>query len=176
MGGAIAIHLAHDAPPDRMVLAAPFWQFPGLLPELLPLIRLFLPRIHPFRRANFEDPRTVELFNHILPDVDLANPLVQSTIRNEFSIPLRPLEEIVKLGKEAYHKAAQVQCSTLVIQGEQDALVTLKKTRELVNHFPNGNARLEIIESTHDLFADCCIQNDRVYRVIEKFLDDGSTE
>jgi carboxylesterase len=153
MGGALALTLAAQRPPDLLVLVAPFWKLPGFLPRLVPLARRFLPRLRPFQKANFQDPRLRQMLGSILPDLDLDDPQVQELIRQEFVLPLDVINEMFRLGRSAYRLAAQVACPVLIIQGAQDPLVRPKETRRLAQRLVPGPVRYVEIAGGHDLLA-----------------------
>lgn len=172
MGAAIAMQVASRFPPDRLILAAPFWRFPGFLPALLPIINLFSLKIRPFRKADFSDGRVRELFDRILPDVEIDDPVLQETIRNEFVLPIKSLSEVVRLGKDAYRVADNLSIPTLILQGREDVLVKPEQTEILAARFPDGKVQITLLDSSHDLLAECCEQKDLVYRLIASFLED----
>ena len=152
MGGAVALNLV-SAPRDRLVLAAPFWRLPGIIPVLLPLIRRVMPNLRPFKKANFGDPRLREQFDRILPGVDLDDPQVRQTIQDEFVLPLRAMEEVISMGRQAYRLAPKLPAHALVIQGTQDALVRVQETRRLVLRLPAGRTSYYEIDAGHELLS-----------------------
>lgn len=152
MGGAVALNLV-SAPQDRLVLVAPFWRAPGILPALLPLIRRVMPSLRPFKKANFGDPRLRQQFDRILPGVDLDDPQVQLTIQQEFILPLRAMEEVISMGRRAYRLAPKLSAQALVIQGGQDVLVRPPDTRRLVRRLPPKRTIYHEIEAGHELLS-----------------------
>jgi carboxylesterase len=152
MGGAVALNLV-SAPQDRLVLAAPFWRLPGVMPHLLPLARRLMPNLRPFKKANFGDPRLREQFDRILPGVDLDDPEVQQTIQEEFVLPLRAMEEVIAMGRQAYRLAPKQAARTLVIQGARDILVRPTETRRLAQRLPAGRTVYREIDAGHELLS-----------------------
>ena len=152
MGGALALNLS-SGPQDRLVLAAPFWRMPGIIPILLPLIRRVMPNLRLFKKANFSDPRLREQFNHILPGVDLDDPQVRQTIQEEFVLPLRAMEEVILMGRQAYQRAPKLPAHALVLQGVQDALVRPAETRRLVRRLPAERTAYRELDAGHELLS-----------------------
>lgn len=136
MGGALALHLAAAHPPDALVLIAPFWRAGGWQFNLLPVLRHVVPSIAPFQKADFTNPEVHAQLTAIAPDIDLSDPETQRFLREEVRLPLSVLDELRRLGKEAYELAATVRVPTLVIQGQQDALVAPEASRQLAARLP----------------------------------------
>jgi alpha-beta hydrolase superfamily lysophospholipase len=153
MGGTLALLQALEQPPDTLVLVSPFTRLPGLLPRLLSAARFFIKQIQPFRNANFSDPRVREQFAAFLPGVDLSDPEVQQTIREEFVLPLEPLHEILELGKAGYRRAPEISSPTLIIQGVDDPLVRPHLTRRLTGRMDPALTSYHEIPGAHDLMA-----------------------
>ncbi len=154
MGAAIAIHLAQKSPPDLLVLVAPFWKAPGVLPLLLPAARRFFPSLRPFRKADFNDPRLRHMLARILPDADLDTQVVQQTIREEFVLPLAAIHEVLKMGKHAYRQANQLHSRNLVIQGQNDIVVRPQESRKLVSRLPKNLTRYVELQADHELITE----------------------
>jgi carboxylesterase len=157
MGGALALILAAQQPPDLLVLVAPFWKMPGFLPRLVPLAHRFYPRFRPFKKSDFSDPRLRQMLASILPDVDLDDLDIQQTIREEFILPLGVINEMFHLGRQAHRTAAQVACPVIILQGAEDPLVRPKETRRLAKHLARCQPDVPVdyleIPGGHDLLV-----------------------
>lgn len=173
MGGAVALNLV-SAPQDRLVLAAPFWRAPGILPVLLPIIRRVMPNLRPFKKANFGDPRLRQQFDIILPGVDLDDPQVQHTIQEKFILPLRAMEEVISMGRQAYRLAPKLTSRALVIQGSQDVLVRPHDTRRLARRMPSNRITYHEIEAGHELLSGGGEPELLVRGLILKYLQEDS--
>lgn len=132
MGGALALHLAQEAPPDALVLLAPFWRMGGWQFNLLPLLKRVMPTVAPFEKANFDDPAVRRELLKIAPGVDLADPEVQRFFREEVCLPTAVVDEVRRVGLEAAALAPNVTAPTLVLQGKSDETVMPAYTRLLV--------------------------------------------
>ena len=150
MGAAIALHIAAEVTPDRMILAAPFWRLPGFMNGILPAVAWLNPKIRPFKRANFNDPRLRQFLERLLPGINLDNPAEQEYIRRELSIPVRTINEIRKMGQEACRAAPHIHTPTLVLQGLQDMVVQPASTRRLVGRLPSPLTTYYEVPGTHD--------------------------
>lgn len=149
MGGAIAMQVAAERPPDQLVLLAPFWRMNTILAHLLPLAKRIKPIITPFEKADFNDPHLREQFQGILGDgVNLDDPAVQDTLRNEVMIATATLDEVRRLGAESYKVASRITSPTLIIQGRSDTMVVPKLTRRLIEQLGSAVTYHEI-EGSH---------------------------
>lgn len=131
MGGAVAMHLATEQPPDAMVLFAPFWRMEGWPARVIPIAKHFMPSIAPFEKADFRDPAVRAQFDAIAPDLDLDDPETQQFLREQVRLPLSTLDDVLRLGRQAHKLAPRVVAPTLIVQGEADATVTPAATRKL---------------------------------------------
>ncbi len=151
MGGALALHLAHEAPPDKLVLIAPFWRLPGLLPKLVPVLKLVIPEMRPFKHADFEAPEFRAGLKRLMPELDLDNPEVQTYIREEITLPMAVIQEVLRLGAEAYRLARSISVPALVIQGRGDEMVRPHLTRQLVQRLGSDRVTYHEMDGGHEL-------------------------
>ena len=154
MGAALALKLAAQVQPERLVLISPFWRANSLLAALVPVVRLLRFRLYPFKKADFSSPRLRQQFNLIIPNADLDDPEVQSTIREQFSIPVNALDEILRLGRDGYRAAKKLALPALIIQGDKDPIVTPKNTQKLARALERGALQLHEIPGSHDLLQN----------------------
>jgi carboxylesterase len=175
MGGALALNLAQRYPPDRLVLIAPFWRLPGLLPRLVPVLKLVMPEMRPFKDADFDAPEVQAGFQRLLPDVDLDDPQVRDYLREELTLPLSVIDEVFRLGAEAHRLARTVSVPTLVIQGRDDQMARPELTRKLVERLGDGPADGQVvyreIGGPHELIHEGSEQQAEVIELITDFLN-----
>lgn len=150
MGGALAVHLAVQQPPDQLVLLAPFWKMSGWQARLLPLIKYVYRSIAPFKDADFSDPALRRQLANTMPHADLDDPEVQARIRKEVRLPTAVLDEVRRLGLSAYRHAARIDAPTLVVQGKQDETVTPAMSRRLVSQM-QCQVTYQEVAAGHDL-------------------------
>lgn len=136
MGAALCLHVAAQHPVDGLILFAPFWRVASWLDKVYPVAAPFVPRIKPFQRANFADPKFREALHQFMPDADLDDAEVQAAIR-DLRIPVAVLGQVRRSGQLGYRAAAHVAAPTLVIQGRQDQLVKPAVTKRLAARLPN---------------------------------------
>ena len=176
MGGALALHLAQHFPPDRLVLIAPFWRLPGLLPRLVPVLKLVLPEMKPFKDADFDAPEVQAGFQRLLPDVDLDDPEVRDYLQEEITLPLSVIDEVFRLGAEAHRLARTVSVPTLVIQGRDDQMARPELTRKLVERLRDGKLDGRMIYreigGPHELIHEGSEQQAEVIELIFDFLNE----
>jgi len=156
MGGALAIRLASEKKVDALILLAPFWTLDHILWQGLPLIRRVIPRFKPFRlfKPDFTDPNFRRNVLDFLPSADLDDPQTQQAI-SEFEIPVNMLNEVRLIGEKAGQVIDKVTCSTMVIQGTKDELVTTERTKKLISKmsitpktfFVDGEHELTVTEN-----------------------------
>ncbi|MFZ4827180.1 MAG: alpha/beta hydrolase [Phototrophicaceae bacterium] len=150
MGGALSIQVASRIPIDKLILFAPFYKVNSILWEALPLIQFALPTFKPFRvfKPDFNDPEFQLGFKNFMPEADLQDPIIQQGIL-DFAVDTRVFGQIRLAGLEGYRLAPHVTAPTLVIQGDQDELVTPQRTRELTNRL-NGSVEWLEVSATHN--------------------------
>jgi carboxylesterase len=170
MGGALTLHLAQRFPPDRLVLIAPFWRLPGLLPRLVPVLKLVMPEMRPFKDADFDAPEVQAGFQRLLPDVELDDPEVRGYLQEEITLPLSVIDEVFRLGAEAHRLAKAVSVPTLVIQGRNDQMVRPELTRKLVERLGDGQVIYREIGGPHELIHEGSEQQAEVIELIIDFL------
>ncbi len=170
MGGALALQVAELLPPDKLVLIAPFWRLPGFLPRLVPILKLAIPVIRPFKDADFSNSEARAYFERLMPGVDLDDPEVQAYLREEITLPTAVVDEVLRLGGEAYRAARYVSTPTLVIQGNHDQTVRPDLTRKLVKRMRTGNVIYREIDGDHELVHEHSEQKTIVTELIVDFL------
>jgi carboxylesterase len=150
MGAAIAIHVAAQLNPDRLILLAPFWQL-GTRGQraIFRLVKPIVRHLKPLSRANFADPRLRGFLGEFLQDVDLDDPEVQHFIRRT-KVPVDLFEQVHILGQQAYRLAAQIDRPTLILQGRRDPVVKPEFTQQLLRRFTRSVESVEI-DAQHDL-------------------------
>jgi carboxylesterase len=132
MGGAVALGVAADNPPEGLILLAPFWRLGNMIHHIIwQVVKRLFPNPQPFKRMDFSDPRFGAFFGGLLPDLDLADPQVQEILR-QLHVPAQFVDELLGLGKVAKHSSTQVDVPTLIIQGTKDEAVRPAFTRQLV--------------------------------------------
>jgi carboxylesterase len=150
MGAAVALHVAMQRLPERLVLLAPLWRMAAGDPRVrfLPLLKHVMRAIRPFENADFQDPGLRHFFAAARPDLDLDDPETQRVLRREVTIPTSTLDELRRLAAASPRLARQIDVPTLLIQGKADQTVRAVDTRELATQLA-GPARLAEIESEH---------------------------
>ena len=151
MGAAIAIDLAAEAPPQKLVLLAPFWKL--AVPRaatMLSLLRFFHRYLRPFEREPKGSAELRDALIAIDPESDPDDPATQSRLRREYVIPSTALLELTRAGQRSGHKAPKIASPTLVIQGTKDNTVLPDFTRTLVQMMPS-NPRILEVEGDHQL-------------------------
>lgn len=151
MGGTLALLAASEQQPDGLILFAPFWEVDHVLWKALPVLRMVLPKVKPFRifKPDFDDPNLREGIAQFAPDADLNDPDTQEAIR-DFELPISMFNQIRILGQKGYQAAPQIACPTLVIQGNQDDIVMPSKTQALISRFKTPPTYIKI-DATHQL-------------------------
>lgn len=151
MGGALALVVAAGTvPPDRLLLSAPFSRLADRRAMLLPLLRFVVPRLHPYRGADFDDPEVRRGIARLLPDADLDDPGVRTELEREVAMPTVALEQVRRVGRAAQRGAAAVTVPTFVVQGRNDTTVRFADTRRLVGRF-GGPVAYREIPGGHDM-------------------------
>lgn len=150
MGGAVALHLAAQLPPDQLVLFAPFAGVRHVLASLLPVVKHAVREIQPFARADFSKPATRAMIASVLPDANLDDAAVQHALKHQVRVSTQTLHELQLLGTRAYQIAPQVRAPALIVQGVQDKAVPPLATRQLLLRLGSPVTYCEL-NGTHDL-------------------------
>ena len=150
LGGAIALNVAAQTPPDGLALLAPFWQIGGSATAFLWRgIRQLFPEIQIFKWVDFSNPNIQRVFENWRRVVDLDDPEVQTALQ-EIRVPARFIDEVLALGQAAKTAAPAIGLPTLVVQGSQDKTIAPKATHELLRAL-NGQARYVAVPAGHEL-------------------------
>jgi carboxylesterase len=173
MGGAIAIALSADLPPERLVLTAPFWHLnvPTWQKRLLPIGKHILKEFRVFEDADFNDAEVRAQFNRIAPELDLDDPAIQEAIREQVTIPLSSIDYLNRLGQLAHRRAPATNAPTLVFQGNSDDTVLPHHTRALVERLPD--ATLVQLDGGHDLPQGDTDTYQQVLEQMRLFVSEG---
>ncbi len=165
MGGAVAILLAAESPPDALVLIAPFSGMNSWLFKSLAVLKYVVPAWRPFRDADFDDPAVQAQLASMMPGLDIADPATRDFLRNEVSLPLSALDELRRIGAAASAAAPEVVSPTVVIQGSADETVTPESSRILADRL-TGPVTYHELDAGHDIIR----QPSRFMPVLDSFL------
>ncbi|MBK8984987.1 MAG: alpha/beta fold hydrolase [Chloroflexi bacterium] len=150
LGGAIALNIAAQEPPNALVLLAPFWQIGG--PAIAAVwrgIRQLFPEIQFFKWIDFSNPQMQRVFENWRDVLDLDDPQVQAALQS-LRVPARFVDEILALGQAAKAAAPTIHLPTLVIQGSQDITIAPKATHELMRSL-GGQVHYHEFATGHEL-------------------------
>lgn len=153
MGGAVALRLAAQQPPDRLILLAPLWRLLGLAwpaGALLPLAGVVMPALAPFRLQSFDNPAVRGFFARAAADLDIDDPEVRRAVMRHARVPTRALAQLWRVGIGSGAAARHVTSPTLIIQGSDDRAVYPRDTRALTRRF-SGPTRLEEVAAGHQV-------------------------
>lgn len=149
MGAALALQVAAQQPVDGLILFVPFWRVDSWLDRVYPLAQWVMPQMKPFGRVDFADPRVREGILQFMPDVELDDPAVQSTLR-KLRLPVRMLGQVRLSGQLGYRAAHAVDAPVLIVQGRDDPLVKPHMTRRLAARLPKLAGLVEV-KGGHEL-------------------------
>lgn len=137
LGGALALRAAAELNPAGAILLAPFWRVNHALWTFLPVLKYVFPKFKPFSlvKLDFNDPETRKGITGFMPEADPDDPAVRRAILN-FSVPTQLFDQLRRAGESAYQAAPRLRSATLVLQGDQDTLVTPGNTRQLIARMP----------------------------------------
>lgn len=135
MGGGVALRLAAEIQPDRLVLIAPFWKANDWREPAIPLLRHLMPIVPFGPQGSFDDPAVRTHYATWRPDLDLDDLEVQAALREDARVPSAAIAELRKLGRGGPQRAARVTAPALVVQGERDDVVPARLTRRLLANY-----------------------------------------
>ena len=170
MGGAISICAATKAPPDALVLFAPFWTFGIPFEGMLSMVKLVLREVKPFRFADLKSPELRTYLREI--GVDIDDPLSERLVRNDLVLSLNALDQLRVVGARAFRQAPELTMPTLVVQGRDDTTVTYPRTRRLITRIGGPVSYHEMPGHHHVLRLENPVHREEVLRVVRRFLTD----
>ena len=151
-GAALALSLSAVAPPDRLVLLAPYVRLIGLpswtVALGMPVLKRTVKTFSPFARSNFADPEVRRVFTEMDPSLDLDDPSVQQTLRQQATIPMSVVDQLRRATDAGRKAASQVHATTLIVQGLRDQTSTVPRTRALAGSL-HGPLTLREIDAEH---------------------------
>jgi esterase/lipase len=137
MGGAVALSVASRLAPDRLILIAPLWRVgegaTRYVIPLLPVIKHVMRSYRPFGNTNFDDPHTRQFFQGVDSDLDIDDPRVQRSIREDSVVSMRVIDELRRVSAMGRAAAPLVKPPTLILQGTHDAVITPRRSRGLLH-------------------------------------------
>lgn len=152
MGAAVALAAAGQTSADALVLIAPFWKVGNCLHRLIwQLLKRVFPNPRPLRNADFSNAQVRQFIGGLLPDLNLADPQVQHSLR-DVRVPARFVDQIFGIGKAGETAAIELELPALFIQGRADQAIDTARTRQLVNRYAGPVTYYEI-EGDHGLVA-----------------------
>jgi len=150
LGGAIALILAADQPPDLLILLAPHVRLAGRRSRFLPIAKYFMRDLNQFKDIDFANADTRRWFSRTMPGLDLDDPGVQESIRNDTPMSMKMLDEMRRLSHDGERAAPLVPTPTVIIQGANDTIALPRHSARLARKLPNLAAYHEI-EADHML-------------------------
>ncbi|MEX2542746.1 MAG: alpha/beta fold hydrolase [Trueperaceae bacterium] len=154
MGAALATTVAvsqaqaSSRQPQRLVLINPFSGLGVPLATLLGLVTPFVPSYRPFVKADFDDPWVREVLGRMVPDLDIDDLAWRERVRREVCIPVVAVDQVCRLGAEAWRSAPAATVPTLVVQGREDNVVSPRRTRRFTRRL-GGPVRLRETAGGH---------------------------
>jgi carboxylesterase len=155
MGGASAILMAAETPPDLLLLLAPFVKINDRRAVFLPIAKRMMKDIRLFTNVDFANPDVQKWFDVALPGLDIADPEIQRQVTAESGVPPVVIAELQTFGGMALRAARQVTAPVVILQGHEDEVVHRRDTRKLSDEF----ARLQ---AYHEIPGDHLIPLDRL--------------
>lgn len=173
MGGSLAIRIAAARRPDALVLLAPFWRLDVWWHPAWPLLQYVVREFKPFDILDMDDPEMRAAVEDYLPNADLNDPHVRRQLQ-DYRVPSTVIAQALAAGRQARLSAPAVTAPTLLIQGQHDELVTVERTRQLLQRL-GGRLRYEEVDAEHNLVdpnAPAWSQVQRsVLQFVETFID-----
>ena len=156
-GAALALPAAVTAPPDALVLLAPYTRLIDLPSWLItagmPVMKRTMKTFSPYARADFADPDVRRFFTGMDPSLDLDDPVTQARLRDQTSIPLRVIDQLRVATDRGRKAAPDVTAPTLLIQGSRDETSTVARSRALAGQL-GGPLELREINADHLIVDD----------------------
>lgn len=148
LGAALAILASVARPADAMVLMSPLVRLADARAFLLPVAKHLKKEFTPFGGMDFSDPRARNFFEQTMPGLDIGDPAIQGTVRQEFVMPMRLVNDCRLLGREAGRHATFIREPVTIYQGRPDGVVGHRNARWLVDHL-GGPVTYHEIDGNH---------------------------
>jgi pimeloyl-ACP methyl ester carboxylesterase len=173
MGGALALRLAAEWPPDRLVLVAPLWRLLGPawpFGALLPLVQHLVPSIGLLDHGSaLDNPELRQFFARAAPDLDLDRPEVRAELRQHVRLPTAAIAQLWRLAIGSGAAARRVRVPTLILQGQADRVVRPNDTRALVGRLA-GRVQLHELAAGHLLLDPTTSAWEHVRELVLSFV------
>lgn len=173
MGGALALRLAAEWPPDRLVLIAPLWRLLGPawpLGALLPAVQRFVPSIGLLDHGSaLDNPELRRFFARAAPNLDLDHPELRAELRRQVRLPTVAIAEVWRLAIGSGAAARRVRVPTLILQGQADRVVRPHDTRALAGRL-GGPVHLHELAAGHLLLDAATSAWEHVRELIVRFV------
>ncbi len=173
MGGALALRLAAEWPPDRLVLVAPLWRLLGPawpLGALLPLVQHLVPSIGLLDHGSaLDNPELRQFFARAAPDLDLDRQEVRAELRQHVRLPTAAVAQLWRLSIGSGAAARRVRVPTLILQGQADHVVRPHDTRVLGRRL-GGPVQLHALAAGHLLLDPTTPAGEHVHELILSFV------
>lgn len=134
LGAALAIQASVSRPADAMVFMSPLIRLADPRSVALPILRHFRREMAPFGEMDFSQPDVQEFFQRTMPGLDMEASEVQQSMRADFVMPTRLLNDCRIIGRDAGRQARFVEEPVTIIQGRPDDVVGHANARWLVDH------------------------------------------
>ncbi|HEV2528892.1 MAG TPA: alpha/beta fold hydrolase [Thermomicrobiales bacterium] len=156
-GAALALPAAATAPPDALVLLAPYTRLIDLPSWLItagmPVMKRTMKTFSPYAKADFSDPEVRRFFTGMDSSLDLDDPATQARLREQTSIPLRVIDQLRVATDRGRKAAPAVTAPTLLVQGSRDETSTVARSRALAAQL-GGPLELREIDADHLIVDD----------------------
>lgn len=157
MGGAVTMSVAARLAPDQLVLLAPLWRVgqgkQRYLVPLLPIYKHIRRSFEPFGNSDFDDPRTRQFFQDVDPGLDIDEPEVQRSIREDTAVSMGVIDQLRRVSTMGWNAAPDVRAPSLFLQGIKDGAVTPGRTRKPLTRL-GGPVSYRELDSDHLIVAD----------------------
>jgi carboxylesterase len=153
LGAALAILASASRPADAMVLMSPLVRLADPRAFVLPIAQHVMWEMTPFSTLDFSSPKTREFFEKTMPGLDIDDPEIQRSVRREFVMPTRLINDNRLVGREAGRAARHITEPVTIIQGRPDAIVGHHNARWLVDHL-GGPVTYHEVDGDHLIAFD----------------------
>ncbi|MDQ3613953.1 MAG: alpha/beta fold hydrolase [Chloroflexota bacterium] len=169
LGAALAIHAAAARPPDELALFAPLVRLADPKAVALPVAKLVLRELTPFKGMDFSQPATKRFFENTMPGLDVDDPETQRAIREDYVLPTRLLNDCRLIGREAGRLARHITVPATIIQGRPDDVVGHHNARWLADHL-GGRVSYHEVAGNHLIPFDSVRSWSEVRPLVERLF------
>jgi carboxylesterase len=175
MGTVLCAHLASQHKQVMgLVMLAPAFEIPDKRLLAMSFLRYVMPWFYPLKMRSLRALVNKRLLDFD-PTLDLNDPAVQARLPEMTRVPTSSIDEMrktIKMGQELW---PNLDLPSLILQGDEDEVITLENTQKLYNILPTQDKKLMVLEGAgHELMRPFDPVHKQVWPAVFEFIKQRS--